>query len=292
VIIPNSNYYGAYPVEIDEWLSGVKTASTNLYVVDTRSLQVLVTGPSVAHAGDDVTWNIQVIPPTGSVNLGGLDTKLTVNNALLTFPNGVSEDVTSNVTPIIPTLYSLRVHLPTNAEQGSYTVFANASQTGLIVQSRGIGTASLTVSARATSMTVICTPSQVQAGQATTCMATVTDATVGSATTPIGTVSWTASGSGSFSAATCSLSGTGTSASCWVNYTPSSSGPQAITGRYGGDAARPGAAQPTNLVISPSSNSFQISALMLGALTGGVGIVGIAAGAVASILVKRRKPKA
>jgi BNR repeat-like domain len=291
VIIPNSNYYGAYPVEIDEWLSGVKTASASLYVVDTRSLQVLVTGPSVAHAGDDLTWNIQLIPPTGSLNPGGLDTKLTVNNALLTFPNGASEDVTSNITSIIPTSYSLRVHLPANAEQGSYTLLANASQTGLIVQSRGIGTASLTVSPRTTSMTVICTPSQVQAGQVTICLAAVTDVTVGSATTPIGTVSWTASGSGTFSAATCTLSGTGTSASCWVNYTPSSSGAQAITGRYSGDVARPGAAQLTNLVISPSSNSFQISALMLGALTGGVGIVGIAAGAVASILVRRRKPK-
>jgi hypothetical protein len=145
LIIPISDYYGAYPVEVDEWLSGIRVASTNLYVIDTRSLQVLIAGPSNALPGDTVRWSIQLIPPTGSLNPGGISTTLALNEVLLASPNGSLKDLTPNVTSIFPTSYFITAKLPNNASPGFYVLFVNASQTGLIVQSRGLATAALVV---------------------------------------------------------------------------------------------------------------------------------------------------
>lgn len=191
LILPISDYYGAYPVEINEWLSGAKVASTKLYVMDTRSLQVMITGPSTALPGDIVTWNIQLVPPTGTLNPGGVNSALEINAALLVSPSGSIANLTLNIKSIIPTSYSVSAKLPGNAK-GSYTLFVNASQTGLTVQSRGLATAALTVN------------------------------------------------------------------------------PQ---------------------TASSSSNGIQISSLMLGALTGGVGAAGIAAGAVGTLLARKRRQK-
>lgn len=150
------------------------------------------------------------------------------------------------------------------------------------------GSSTLVVNPRSTSTTVSCSPTSVQAGQATACTATVNDVASGTPSTPTGTVSWKSSGSGSFSATTCTLSGTGASASCSISYTPTASGSRVITANYGGDTVQPASTQPTTLIVT---NGFLSGPMML-ALIGGVGAAGIGIGAAVTLLVKRRKPKA
>jgi len=150
------------------------------------------------------------------------------------------------------------------------------------------GSTVLTANPRSTSTTVSCNPASIQAGQTTTCSATVTDTAAGTPSAPTGDVSWKSSGSGSFSATTCTLSGTGASASCSISYTPNASGSQVITASYGGDTIQPASTQPTTLVVT---GNFLNGSLMLAGLIGGVGAAGIGIGAAVTLLVKRRKPR-
>jgi hypothetical protein len=258
-VLPVSDYYGAYPVELDEPISGLKVASTNLYVVDTRSLQVQITGPTTAHPGDNVTWNILLVPPTGSLSPGGLNTTLSIKQALLAAPDGSSQDLTLDVTRIVPTSYSISTSIPTNAKQGSYTLFVNASQTGQIVQANGLGTTTLLVSPRTTTMSLNCSPAQVAAGQSTICSATVTDTTPGSPSIPTGTVSWSTASSGSFSATTCNLSGAGSSSSCSVSYTSTSAGSEEINASYSGSTIQPSLVQSAVLAITERTISLTVN---------------------------------
>jgi hypothetical protein len=81
------------------------------------------------------------------------------------------------------------------------------------------------------------------------------------------------------------------SATCSVNYTAHSAGSQVITGSYSGNVGQPAAAQPTTLVAVVPANGSSNSSLMLGALTGGAGVIGVAVGAAVSLLAIRRKTK-
>jgi len=145
-IIPTSNYYGAYTVEMDDWVSGAALSTATLYVVDTRSLQVSINGPTTASPGDNITWTLQLVSPTG-VTTQGLGSTFTINQALLTTPGGSVQDLTSNVRPTGQTSYSVSIKLPSNAA-GSYTLLINASQTGALVRSNGTGTATVTVNSQ------------------------------------------------------------------------------------------------------------------------------------------------
>ncbi len=254
IITPTANYYGAYSVELDEWVSGGQLAATTLYIVNTQSLQVSITGPMIAFPGDSVTWNLQIVSPVSTISQQGISSTMSITGALLTSPSGSVQDLTGNVQHAGANSYSLSTTLPTNAVPGSYSLLVTASQAGLVVQSSGSGSATLTVYNRATSISVACNPNPAQVGHATTCSASVTDIAPGSAPTPTGTVSWTSSDSGSFSSTTCTLSGSGVSATCSVNYTARSAGSQIVTGTYGGDVAQPTAAQPTTLVVGVGSN--------------------------------------
>jgi hypothetical protein len=146
MIVPNSNYYGAYTVELDEWVSGAQLAITNLYVVDTRSLQVSITGPSAASPGDGVTWSLQLASPSGSPAPQVFSSTFAITQALLTSPSGSVQNLTTSVVSIGRGSYSLSTKLPSDAAQGTYTLYVSASQTGSIVRSNGIGTTTLTVS--------------------------------------------------------------------------------------------------------------------------------------------------
>jgi hypothetical protein len=291
IITPSFNYYGAYTVELDEWVSGAPLAITTLYIVNTQNLQVSVAGPSIAFPGDSVTWNLQLVSPVGTLNQQGFSSTLSITKALLTSPGGSVQNLTGDVKPTGPSSYSLSTTLPSNAAAGSYSLSVSASQSSLIIQSSGSGSATLTVYNRASSITVSCNPAPVQVGQAATCSALVTDIAPGSASTPTGIISWTSSGSGSFSSTTCTLSGSGVSATCSVNYTARSAGSQVITGSYSGNVGQPAAAQPTTLVAVVPANGSSNSSLMLGALTGGAGVIGVAVGAAVSLLAIRRKTK-
>jgi hypothetical protein len=145
-ILPTSNYYGAYSIGLDEWLSGAPLSTATLYVVDSRSLQVSINGPTTASPGDNVTWAIQIISPTGPATQG-FGSTFTINRALLTTPSRSVQDLTSNVRPSGQTSYSVSFELPSNAV-GSYTLLVNASQTGALVRSSGTGTATVTVNSQ------------------------------------------------------------------------------------------------------------------------------------------------
>src|SRR5438445_3394537 len=145
-IQPTSNYYGAYSIGLDEWLSGAPISTATLYVVDSRSLQVSINGPTTASPGDNITWTIQIISPIPPAT-NALGPTFTVNQALLTTPGRSVQNLTSNVRPSGQTSYSVSFELPSNAA-GSYTLLANASQTGALVKSTGTGTATVTVNSQ------------------------------------------------------------------------------------------------------------------------------------------------
>ncbi len=190
IIIPNSNYYGTYSVELDEWLSGARLATTTLYVVDTRNLQVLVGGPSIAFPGENVTWNLQVVLPSGSLDQPGFGSTLSLTEALLTSPSGLVQNLTSSVRPTGSTSYTLSTTLPTDAAAGSYSLFVSASQTGSIVQRSGIGTATLIISHDLPDFSVIASPTSISTSADSTGTSTITVISVNHFT---GTVSLTQS---------------------------------------------------------------------------------------------------
>jgi hypothetical protein len=145
LVIPSSNYFGAYTVEVDEWVSGASLATATLYVVDTRSLQVLITGPSTASPGEKVTWNLQLVSPSGSLDQPGFTSTIQVTKALLTTPTGSTQDLTTSAVPSSTGSFFLSTTLPKDAAQGSYSLLVSASQTSSIVQGKGVGTATLVV---------------------------------------------------------------------------------------------------------------------------------------------------
>jgi hypothetical protein len=148
-IVPNSNYYGAYTVEVDEWISGAQLANTTLYVADSRSLQVSITGPATASPGDTVTWNLQLAPPGGSSAPQGYGSTYAITQALLTSPSGTVQNLTASVKSTGPGFYTVAATLQSNAASGAYTLSVSASQTGLTVKSTGSGTTNLSVSSQA-----------------------------------------------------------------------------------------------------------------------------------------------
>ncbi len=148
MIVPNSNYYGAYTVEMDEWISSVQLASTTLYLVDTRNLQVSITGPPTASPGDSVTWNLQLASPSGSTAPQGFSSTFAITQALLTLPSGSVQNLTANVRSTGQNSYSLTATLPSNAVSGAYTLSVSASQTGPTVRSNGSAASTLAVSSQ------------------------------------------------------------------------------------------------------------------------------------------------
>ena len=145
-ILPTSNYYSASTVELDEWLSGVALSTATLNIVDTRSLQVAINGPTTASPGDSITWTLQLISPTGQASQTP-STTFTINQALLTTPTGSVQDLTSNVRSTGQASYSISIKLPSNTT-GSYSLLVSASETGALVRSSGTGTATVTTSSQ------------------------------------------------------------------------------------------------------------------------------------------------
>jgi len=147
-IVPNNNYYGAYAVEVDEWLSGTRLANTTLYLADSRSLQVSITGPATASPGDTVTWNLQLTPPSGSSAPQGYSSTFTITQATLTSPTGSVQNLTASVKSTGQGTYTVSATLQSNAAAGSYTLSVTASQSGSTVRSVGSGTTSLSVNSQ------------------------------------------------------------------------------------------------------------------------------------------------
>jgi hypothetical protein len=148
IVVPNSNYPGAYTVELDEWLSSAQLATATLYLADTRSLQVSIAGPPTASPGDTVTWNIQLASPSGSTAPQGFSSSFAITQALLTSPSGSVQNLTASVRSTGQGSYSVSATLQSNAVPGAYSVSVSASQTGLTVRSTGSGTTTLAVSSQ------------------------------------------------------------------------------------------------------------------------------------------------
>jgi hypothetical protein len=148
MILPVSNYYGAYNVQLADWVSGNPIANTTLYVVDTRNIQVSISGPSSASPGDTVKWTIQLISQSNSSSTPGYTSTFTISQALLTLPNGSVQDLTANMKTISTGTFAVSTDLPPNASTGTYTLSVNASQTGALIQDNGVGTSTLTVASQ------------------------------------------------------------------------------------------------------------------------------------------------
>src|SRR6266487_4454918 len=96
----------------------------------------------------------------------------------------------------------------------------------------------LTVIPATTTTSVSCTPAVLDLNEPSTCMATVVGVDPTETTPPTGSVIFSVlSSGGSFTQTSCDLMAIPSyQASCSATYTPSTSGPQTITGSYGGDA--------------------------------------------------------
>ena len=113
------------------------------------------------------------------------------------------------------------------------------------------GNLSLSVAKTVATTSVLCSPSPVDLGSATTCAAT-TDGD-----SPTGTITWASSGVANFSpTSTCTLS----AGSCAVNYTPSSAtSPVTITAIYAGDANNTASSGTFKLTVGPSTTGTSTS---------------------------------
>jgi hypothetical protein len=182
--------------------------------------------------------------PTGTVSFGGQALLLgTFSSPTCTLSSG-----SCSVT-----------YTPFSGTFGSDTV--QASYGGDDWQIASSGSTTLTV-LKGTSSTVSCSPASLMVGTATTCTVTVTD-TSSTPMTPTGTVSFstTPSGSGSFSPTWCTLSGSGSSASCTVQFTPSSGseGSITVTGTYVADSNHIGSSGVTTVTATQRASSISIS---------------------------------
>ena len=103
----------------------------------------------------------------------------------------------------------------------------------------------------ATTTTLTCSPSSVEAGTPVGCTATVND--TAASPTPTGTVSFS-SGAGAFSPTSCPLS----SGSCTVSFTPSTAATDTVTATYGGDTNHAASSGTTTVTASPRPSSTEI----------------------------------
>ncbi len=72
-----------------------------------------------------------------------------------------------------------------------------------------------------------------------------------------------------------------------MTYQTGPSGTEVITATYDGDSVEATATQPVTLVVSQPNTSSQISATELALVAAGVGIIGLAAGAVLALKLNR-----
>jgi len=143
-----------------------------------------------------------------------------------------------------------------SSSPGAQTI--TASYSGDQNNAPSTGTFGLTVTLIPTHTSLTCDPSNVQVGKSTECKA---DVTARDDSTPTGSVTFTSSDShGTFGQATCTTKaghqdakpsdkgeGQDRSLSCFVDYTPSSSGAQTITATYSGDASHSSSSATFNL---------------------------------------------
>ena len=144
---------------------------------------------------------------------------------------------------------------------GSSTVTITATDTG---HARASTTFVWIITARSTSTTLGCAPSNLVTGATTTCTATVSDtASGGTRSTPAGTISWSAApaNAGSFPGGpTCTLAPTGTTGTgtCQATFTPSAPGTPTLTATYAGDSLHSGSTSSGFALTVPAAPQASI----------------------------------
>jgi hypothetical protein len=145
-------------------------------------------------------------------------------------------------------------YTPATVGDGTHEIGASYTPTdGIHAASSDPTPFQLTVRLRTTSTGVSCTPSTIEAGDSTSCTATVTDTDAGTST-PQGTVSFSATGSGnSFVPASCILdvTATGDSNSCSVNYSSTQAATHTITANYSGSLIHKESEGTTTVIVQP-----------------------------------------
>jgi Bacterial Ig-like domain (group 3) len=125
---------------------------------------------------------------------------------------------------------------PHSASSGSTSVTVNPASTNL----------------RATTMTVVCTPSTILVFQAASCTATVTDTASGTPSPPTGTITFTTGG-------TCSLTGTGSSTSCSVTLSPTTIGTLTVAADYPGDSGHNPSSGELDAMVTKRPTAMTVS---------------------------------
>src|SRR6266571_4241881 len=197
----------------------LRTTSTSVTCLSTGTVGVAMTCSAIVHDTSPGTMS----SPTGSV----------------TFTPGGSCILASG-------LCSVSIS-PTVA--GAFAV--SGSYNGDPSHDTSNGSTTVTVSKRATSIVISCSPNPVANYAFTSCTPTVTDTDAGTVVTPTGGVSFASNSTGGFSTSSCVLASTGSAgvASCMVGYTPSLTGHHAISSTYGGDSAHTGSSGSATLTV-------------------------------------------
>jgi hypothetical protein len=146
----------------------------------------------------------------------------------------------------------------------------SASYVGSPASDASSGDTSISVSGpHSTSTAVSCTPSSLQVGAQTTCVATVTD-TGANAVSPSGVVSVSASDGGAVSPSSCTLTPSGgAAATCSVTYTPKAAGSPTVTATLQASDVDSSSSGTTVLTVSalpvvqPPSNVFTFGKVVL-----------------------------
>jgi Calx-beta domain-containing protein len=140
---------------------------------------------------------------------------------------------------------------------GNYTLQGAYQPAPASVHAGSTGSDTIEVTARTTNTEVTCTPSSFQAGDSTTCTATVSDTDDAPRSTPAGTVTWTSSEStGAFVPSSCVLQSTNpldaaAPASCSVTYSSTKASQQTITASYGGSPIHEASSGSTTVTVKP-----------------------------------------
>ena len=183
-----------------------------------------------------------------STPLGSVDLEVTSQ------PGGSSATVTDcALTPAGGESSSCTATFSGNA-LGSYTLSATYMPAPASVHATSSGTDTIQVTARTTFTSVTCTPSTFEAGETTSCTATVTDTDAAPSSTPTGSVAWTSDeATGAFVPNPCILAPTATVgvARCTVAYSSTKASQQTITASYEGDLIHQPSSGSTVVVVEP-----------------------------------------
>jgi hypothetical protein len=229
------------------------TALLGIGLINTVTTAAPMTVPyGVASVSLTATLRVSY-PATGQVNQGTVTFRVSSGGTTICTTSPVSVAPNADGTTAFA---SAVCNIPNGTRVGQYTItpsFSGGSNFNPSSDpSSAVNTGLLTISTRATGVSVVCAPSDVNAGAPTTCTARVTDTDVGTASTPTGSVLWQGNGGGSFDSASCDLNASGT---CQATYTPVNGGSETISGYYQGDPTHQTGAGSAPLTVHRTSRT-------------------------------------